>query len=381
MAESLRDQLSAAVEEHEQQQTESAPVTEGPGSVEVRQEAPTQTTAQAAETDQTKPGRTAGRARDEHGRLLPGPAKRPEANSAAEPGKAPPTSSSNQQAPQAAPAAEPKARPKYPTTWRKGLESHWESIAPEVLEEIMRREGNFASGVSTYKTEFEKAKPLLDAVAPYQEVLKQHGLDAAKQVGVLMGAHQRLALGSPQDKLAMFAQLARDYSVPLEGLFVRGQDGQVYLNQQLLQQVQQPRQQPQQDPRVVVQQILQEERAVQSIGEMERDTENYPHFQQVRQDMGRLLDSGLAQDLDSAYKAALRLPKYAELHDADQKLVREQEERAKREQEAARVAAARRNAVSPKSATPTGQGNASNAKGLRSHLEAAVNQHSGGGRV
>lgn len=369
MSESLRDQLSEAIEQHQSE----APAAETPPAAQPAIEA--EASSAPATEGEEKPGRTAGRPRDEKGRLLPG--KREQEAQA-------PTQAASAQAP-AAPA--PWAI-KRPTTWRKETAGVWEKLekgeqitldeARRLAEEAAKRDGDFVTGVSTYKDAVEKAKPLMEAMQAFQPLLEQHRIQPAQWITNLGNAHKALALGSPQDKLAMFARLARDYQVPLDGLFVRGQDGQVYLNQQLLQHAP-AQQQAQEDPRQIVKAMLAEERAAQTIAQMEKDAEKYPHFQTVRQDMGRLLDSGLAQDLDSAYKAALRLPQHAELFEAEQALARQKEEEQRKAQAIAQAQRARANTVSPRSATPTGQGNGS-AKGLRSQLAEAW-ESVGGGRV
>lgn len=386
MSGSLRDQLSEAFTEVEQETARqevhdgavadtAAPETSDSG---------TATPADAAPTD--KPGRTAGRARDEHGRLLPGKAQR---DSAAEPGKAPPAQTTNAQANQAAPAAEPPKPLQRPSTLKKELWPLWDKLvsgqpltaqeARQKAEWILQRDSDYAKGVSTYKQEAERAKELWDAIAPFQGTLQQHGINPAQHIQTLFNAHQRLALGSPQDKLAMFAQLARDYQVPLEHLFVRGQDGQIYMNPQLQQAAQQPAQQQQPDVRSVVQQALQEERARSEVERMRSDTARYPHFETVRETMIGLLQSGLATDYDSAYTAAIRMPQHSDIFEAMQQQQREQAEREAAEAKRRATEAARRNAISPRTSTPTAAAvGTQGKKGLRAVLEEAVDAHATG---
>jgi hypothetical protein len=181
LSESLRDQLTQAFDEHVPAETpavEPAPQVEAPAAA-----APADNTP----ADQSKgAGRTAGRARDESGRLLPG--------------KADPAARAPAQA--AAPVVEPKKIAR-PSSWKK---DHWEAFDglaatnPALAEYINQREGEYAKGVSTYKSEWEKAKPLLDAIAPYQHDLQRFGLDAGKQFQTYFEIHKALALGNEQQK-------------------------------------------------------------------------------------------------------------------------------------------------------------------------------------
>lgn len=377
MSGSLRDALSEAFSAAEEQETAGqAPEAETPGDATVSGASASPAPAEQAPVE-AKPGRTAGRERDEHGRLLPGPAKRPETAAPAVPA---------QQAP--APEVKPLARP---NTLKKELWPIWDKLtkgealtaeeARQKAEWILQRDSDYAKGVSTYKAEAEHARPLLEAIQPFRQTLDRYGINPAEHVRTMFAAHERLALGSPQEKLQMFAQLAQQYQVPLGGLFVQGQDGQIQFNQQLLQQAPQRQQQPQQDIDRVVDEAISKRMAAQTIAQMEKDEKQYPHFKTVKQDMGGLLHAGLAEDLDSAYQAAIRLPKHAALFEADQQQVRQQEEQQRREQAQAQAQRARSQAVSPRSATPTAAAAGTNGKkGLRDLIAENV-EAVGGGRV
>lgn len=286
-------------------------------------------------------------------------------------------------------------KPKYqrPTTWKKETWGIWDklntgtALTPEEIhqmaEEAIRRDADFARGVSTYKQEWEGAKPLIEAMAPFMPLLQQHKIEPATWIGNLGRAHQMLALGTPEQKLGMFIRLAGEYGVPVERMFVQGQDGQWFFNQQMLQQhaaMQQQQPPPQQrDVRQTVQELLAEERANEHISAMGADKQKYPHFDEVRETMAGLLQAGLANGLEDAYKAALQHPKHFHLYEAQQQQQRETAEREKAE--AARKAAevARRKTASPRSGTPTttatgGEGK----KGLRSTIEDAFDTTVGG---
>ena len=255
-----------------------------------------------------------------------------------------------------------------PSSWKKEYWEKWDKISgedPELAKYLQERESQFASGVSTYKQEWEQAKPLIDAIAPFQPILQQNGVDPAQWISNLGNAHHALALGAPQEKLAMFQRLMADYRVPAQ-LAIQGSDG----NWQLLGQSQP--QQPQFDPSVIpqlVQRELQSASVKQTLESFIREApQKYPHFEVVKQTMAGLLQAGLADDLPSAYEAALRHPKHADLFESLQQQQREQQEAQLKEAQKQKVQRARSNAVSTSSATPSGQMNATGEKGLRDQL-------------
>lgn len=323
---------------------------------------------QATETAEQKAGRTAGRPRDEKGRLLPGA-----------PQKAEPVIA--QQPPALAP--KPLARP---SSWKKDFEPHWEKLVngqPMTLEESralaeynLQRESEAAKGVSTYKAEFDQLRPLGEAVAPFMQDMQQHGIEPAKMITQLMTAHKTLALGNGQQKLAMFSKLAQDYGVPLQALY----DPQYA--QQFVQQTMniQPPAPPPVDPRQAAREEVEAyftKQRVSEFAEAKDDAGNlrYPHFETVRQDMALLLDAGKAKTLEEAYRLTVRMND--DLWQQEQQAKAQADAAAKLEAQRAATLTAKRNAISPRSATPASAG-APAKKGLRATLEDAFDEHTAG---
>lgn len=365
MSESLRDQLQAnadkilaAKAEEPAQKVVSQPVE--------AQEAPQGT------QDESKPGRTAGRARDESGRLLPGKAAPAQVTAKAAP-----------QAQNAAPAAPEKPRPKYPSTWKKDYAPHWESADPAFAEYLLQREAEYAKGVSTYKGQWDQARPLLDAIAPHRQMLEQYRIDPAKQIDQYFRIHQSLALGSPEQKLAVLAQIARDYQIPVQNLLSQGQDGQFYLNPNI-----QPSA-PQITPDAIRQMVSAEMQQAQLNAQIQSFSEAkgpdgkpvYPHFEEVRGTMAGLLQAGIAQDLQDAYKRALLMPEHAELIAQEQATLQAEQEKAEAAQRAQQVQRARSAAVSVRTQTPSALPTGDKPKGLRDQIAQQVHARLGGGRV
>jgi ribosomal protein L9 len=334
---SLRDQLEANLDA-----VEETPVVEA-----------VETAPPEGETAEQK----AERLRDEKGRFVAGESGKPAEGAKLEPKQ-----------PEQVQTQEPKARPARPSSWKKEYWDHWEKLDPALADYLHQREQEYAKGVSTYKTEWDNAKPLMDAVAPFLPELQQRNIPPAQWIQTLGTAHRTLALGAPQDKLAMFQQLARDYGIPAQ---LAVQDGQG--NWQLLAQPQRQYQQQQQTPdvRKLVQEMFQEQFTQQEIQRFAANTEKYPHYEQVRGTMAGLLQSGLAENLEDAYDAALRHPKHSDIYDAMQKQQRDADEKRQREEAARKAKEAKANAVSVRTSTPSGAAGQKEAKGLRAQLENA----------
>ena len=115
-------------------------------------------------------------------------------------------------------------------------------------------------------------------------------------------------------------------------------------------------------------------RLMDEISQAASDTENFPYFEMVREEMAQLLENGKAHNLKTAHdKAMWNVPEVRELE--IQKLVSKSSNQMNKQQQ---VAKAKATAVSPRSVTPNGVGGQTEAKDRRSILEKELSQAMGG---
>jgi len=173
----------------------------------------------------------------------------------------------------------------------------------------------------------------------------------------------------------MFAQLAQDYQVPLQTLLGQPQqqgDPRVDMLMNKLNSIESQRQQQEQQALAMQQAEVNNE-----IEGFAANTEQYPHFEQVRLKMAGLLQAGEADDLKSAYEKAVRLDDT--LFDQIMEAKHAEKVRTEKESRDAAAKAAKGKAVQVRSSSPSPSVNA-NPKGLRAQLEAAFEEH-GEGRI
>lgn len=288
------------------------------------------------ESAEQKTSRLANRVRDDQGRLLPGIKPEP---STAQPA-----------IPAAPPAAAPAVAVVRPSSWKKDYWSDFDKIAaenPKLAQYLNQRESEFASGVSTYKQEAEQARPLNEAIAPFLPNLQRFGLEPTTAIRNLLGAHERLSLGSPQEKISLGVQIIKDYGIDPQALF------QVLSGQAPMPQIPQQQQPapPPVDVGAEVRKVLIAEKVDQAYQQFLADVPTkYPHYEQVKDDMAGLLQIGKAQDYESAYHKAVRL--HDDLWEAEQQRKTQEAEQQRLAANKANVNRARANAVSVKSDTP-----------------------------
>ena len=259
----------------------------------------------------------------------------------------------HEEAQEAAEEVKPVTRP---STWKKEYVQIWDKMEKgeqiskddftKFAEYANQRESEYKKGVSTYKAEADRAKSYENAIAPYADNLQRRGIQPTQYIENLVRAEQILSNAPYDQKVQVFQKLAADYGIQLNG-------GQVTQLDPYTQQLMNQLNMVNQEVSSIKGRFAQEEnqRLMNEIQKYQSDTANYPHFDVVREEMAQLLELGKAQDLETAYKKAVRmnddvwsLEQERLLKDAKQSAVKAQQ-----------VAKAKAAAVSPKSVTPSGR--------------------------
>ena len=246
-----------------------------------------------------------------------------------------------------------------PSTWKKEYVQIWDKM--EKGEQISRedfvkfaeyanqRESEYKKGVSTYKAEADRARAYEEAVAPFASELQKRGIEPSIYIQNLARADQILTHAPYEQKVQLFQQLARDYGIQFDGESVAPAQQLDPYTQQLMSQLNMVNQ----EVSTIKSRFQQEEnqRLMNEIEKYRSDTEKYPHFDVVREEMAQLLELGKAPDLETAYKKAVRMND--EVWSLEQeRLLKEAKQQAIKAQQVAKAKAA---AVSVKTATPSGK--------------------------
>ena len=260
----------------------------------------------------------------------------------------------HEEAQEAAEEVKPITRP---STWKKEYVQIWdkmekgEQISKEdftkFAEYANQRESEYKKGVSTYKAEADRARGYEEAIAPYADELKKRNLEPASYLATLAKADQILTHAPMEQKVQIFQRLAQEYGVQLNN------DGQMQQFDPYTQQLMNQLNQVNQEVSSIKGRFAQEEnqRLMSEIERVRSNVEKFPHFDVVREEMAQLLELGKAQDLESAYKKAVRMND--DVWELEQeRLLSTAKQQASKAQQVAKAKAA---AVSPKSVTPSGR--------------------------
>jgi hypothetical protein len=257
-------------------------------------------------------------------------------------------------------AQEEEAKPvTRPSTWKKEYVQIWdkmekgEQISKEdftkFAEYANQRESEYKKGVSTYKAEADRARSYEEAIAPFVSELQAQNISPAAWINNLGRAHMILSKAPMNEKVEMFQRLAADYGIQFNGESVAQAQQLDPYTQQLMNQLNQVNQ----EVSSIKSRFQQEEEARLNaeIQKFSSNVEKFPHFDVVREEMAQLLELGKAQDLETAYKKAVRMNDEVWALEQD-KLLRDAKQTATKSQQVAKAKAA---AVSPKSVTPSGR--------------------------
>ena len=251
---------------------------------------------------------------------------------------------------------EEKEKITRPSTWKKEYVNIWDKMEKgeqidkedfvKFAEYANQRESEYKKGVSTYKAEADRAKGYENAIAPYAQDLQRRGIQPTQYIENLVRAEQILSNASYDQKVQVFQKLAADYGIQLNG-------GQVTQLDPYTQQLMNQLNMVNQEVSSIKGRFAQEENQ-RLMGEIERvrsNVEKFPHFDVVREEMAQLLELGKAQDLETAYKKAVRMNDDVWALEQD-RLLKDAKQSAIKAQQVAKAKAA---AVSPRSTTPSGK--------------------------
>lgn len=191
---------------------------------------------------------------------------------------------------------------KAPQSWTPKAREKWNEIPPELRAEIVRREEAAVNGVRQLNERFAPAVQFAQNMAPVFQEAQSVGVDPIQYVGAIVQTEKLLRTGDQKSKFNEILRLADQYGVPLRDIINRS------VGEELLTKPQAPQQAP--VPPEVARE-LQEMRAWrerESAQATEREiaifSKDKEFFNDVRNAMADLIDSGVAKTLDEAYEKA-----------------------------------------------------------------------------
>lgn len=186
---------------------------------------------------------------------------------------------------------------------RKDEAEAFSKADPAVQQAFIRRSEEMHKGFEQNREKAQFGDAMLQAINPHLQTIQSLGVHPAVAVSKLLEADHALRFGNAQQKTAFITQLARDYGVDLgqaqEYAAATPHNPEVEQLRAQLAQMQQTINQREQS-----QQLQQQETLNSEIARFAADP-NHKHFEEVREYMAGLLQTGIAPDLEKAYDMAV----------------------------------------------------------------------------
>lgn len=198
---------------------------------------------------------------------------------------------------------------KPPQGWKQEYKQHFDTLPPELQDEILRRESDYSKGIQKYAEDAKYAQSMRSTFEQWMPYLTHVGATPEAAFNALIQTEYVFRTGSPAQKQQMIMKLAQDYGIELGGQQDQGQQTvhpdvnyattEVQRLNQIVQQMQYEKQKA-----VEMQQQAEMSALQQQINEFSSKPE-HSHFDEVREDMQALLAAGRAESLEDAYDKAV----------------------------------------------------------------------------
>jgi hypothetical protein len=264
-------------------------------------------------------------------------------------------------------------RPEPPKSWKAEKRAVWDKLDPETAAYISQREQEMSRGVEQDRERLAPAVQFYQAVQPFVDEIRQMGRDPNADMRDLLYTRQLLSHGDEATKFQTIVNVAHACGIPLGQMLQQSAAVPPHMQQHLDPNVMAAQQRARDLEHQMTQRQQFDQQQIQAAAqqEVENFRTSHPHVEELGPEMQRLLQAGLATDLDSAYSKALRLND--KLFTQSQAQQRETAEKERRTAADKAAKAAKANAVSTRTATPGSVTAATGgaAKGRRAALEEA----------
>jgi hypothetical protein len=265
--------------------------------------------------------------------------------------------------------AQPVAPPaRWPEADKAQFASWPADVQNAVLERQRAMEADYTRKTQALAEVRKSHEPLLAAVTRWSPYLRELSLTPDEAFGQMLGVERTLRHGTPQQKLAMLAELAERYAIPIKLAAGPAMAGPAAPPLPPAAEPFRPAARIEEKDETRARQWAQAELAAFAEAKDEWGRFRHPHFERVKGAMIRLVADDLAASWDDAYAKAVRLDD--ELHhlsvESERRRVLAAEERRRQEavEKARRARPVRTSTVSPSGALQV--------RGLDAHLDAAM---------
>lgn len=193
-----------------------------------------------------------------------------------------------------APEAPVEPEDNAPESWPENMRPYWKTTVKEVRDYWRTREKQMMDGLEQYKGDAAFGKQFRSALDPFNDIIKQQGLEPTKAVQALLNSHKLLSTSEAQQRKNYFLKMAKDYGVDLAPMTENEQVSRIQ------QEVERLNAEFRGQQEFIRQQKLSE--ITKEIEQFSQDPK-HPYFNEVAEDITMLIKAGYG--LEDAYEKAV----------------------------------------------------------------------------
>lgn len=193
-----------------------------------------------------------------------------------------------------------------PKTWTKEGLAEWATMSPRAKQEVLKREEDFLKGITQYKGDAEIGQRYSKVVEPYAPILQAENIDPVQLFQSFAANHYLLSRGTPAQKIELAASLIHGYGIDFEQLVNFIGDRMISPPDPMIAQLQQ-------QVGELQGRLSQQDQAAMAATRNQVDAEveafakdpAHPYFDELINDIAKLIETGVCADLTSAYEHAV----------------------------------------------------------------------------
>jgi hypothetical protein len=206
------------------------------------------------------------------------------------------------------------AEDRAPSGWTPKAREEWAKLPEVARQEILRREEDSVKGVRQLQEQMAPYTQFAQTLEPFIKEAFDNKADPGQYIGNVMQAERRLRTGTPDQRFSALVEIAEGYGIPLRKVIndalgqeviphpALAQPAQSAIPPEIQRELEEARQ-----FRQNYQQTQQEASGNANAKLIEDFKKDKEFFEDVRDDMGILFETGRTTDLQTAYDIACRM--------------------------------------------------------------------------
>ncbi len=186
-----------------------------------------------------------------------------------------------------------------PQSWKPENKADWEKLPKNIQAEITRRESDIHKAMTKHDGELRFGREMKEVYEPFSSTLQKYGAQPAALMKDLLGTVIALKEGDQATKIQIMRNIAQSYGVDMRGLLTQEQENPFSMIQREISAIKETA-----NPNKILELLQSKQEDDRIHEEIRAFAEANEHFDEVKDYMKMILESGRVGSLQEAYDAA-----------------------------------------------------------------------------